>query len=99
MLPAGYSCLLGKAPRSALGVIGNSLNQVITRHLITDIERFQERLDLRVAPALCPMPVASSDFKHTEELMERGASSTRGWIEAGGLDGQVECDLHLHVHD
>ena len=102
VLPAGYACALGKRPRGPLGVVLNSLNHIMCRQLVVDVERFQRDIEVRVVPPLCPLQVSSSDFSRTEELMDSGQSTTEDWIAAGGLEGRAgdpfPMQLMPHIH-
>jgi NTE family protein len=73
---------------------------MIAWHLMRDME-VALRVGVRVhlAPALCPLVVSPYDFSATPELIERGARSTRHWIDRGGLERQADPqELAAHGH-
>ena len=50
-------------------------------------------------PPLCPLARSVYDFSGTDELIERAAKSTRGWLERGGLeDSTIPGELQPHSH-
>ncbi len=100
VLPTGYSCEMKRPPASALGMALHGLNLMIARQLVTDIERFQDRTQIRVVPPLCPLAVQAFDFTAARELIERSAKTTREWLGRGGLEhGGVPHELPAHTHE
>ncbi len=75
----------------------HGLSVLISRQLIVDIENFTGSVALRVVPPLCPLETNPADFSRASELIERAASSTRDWLEAGGLDSPAIPD-HMRPH-
>ena len=99
VLPTGFACALDAPPKSALGMALHAVSLLISRQLRVDIERLGGRADIHVAPPLCPVTVGPHDFRHVGEWIERAATSTQQWLEAGGLtrhDVPVELGFHLH---
>jgi NTE family protein len=46
------------------------------------------------------MPRSAYDFTHTAELIDRAESSTRSWIDAGGLEAPgIPAELEPHLHE
>lgn len=100
VLPTGYSCEMKQPPASALGMALHGLNLMITRQLVTDIERFQDRTPIRVVPPLCPLSVQAYDFSSAADLIERAARTTGEWLARGGLEhGGVPHELPAHTHE
>ncbi len=99
VLPTGFSCHADPTPRNAIGVALHSLNLLISRQLVSDLERLQRDVELHVIPPLCPVSRSAHDFLGTDELIELAAKSTRSWLEQGGLgnDG-IPGELRPHSH-
>lgn len=99
VLPAGFSCHLARPPSSAVGVVVQAMNLLIARQLAVDIERFRDRVELRVVPPLCPMTRSAYDFSGTRELIAAATTSTAQWLARGGLDREVSLGaLAPHAH-
>ncbi len=99
VLPTGFSCTLRHPPRSALGMALHAVNLMTTRQLVVDIDRFCSTAEIVVVPPLCPLNVASSDFTHSGQLIDRAAKSTRRWLDEGGLYmREVPGALRPHAH-
>jgi NTE family protein len=99
VLSTGYSCALPQAPRGALAMALHSLTLVVNQRLVLDVERYEAAIDLRVAPPLCPIQVAPSDFSQSAQLIDRARQSTIDWLHSShthtGQAGLLE--LHRHV--
>jgi NTE family protein len=80
VLPTGYSCALPESPQGALGMALHALTLAINQRLAVDVARFEDSVDLRVVPPLCPVPVSPADFSRSAELIERSHDATRGWL-------------------
>ncbi|MEI2640163.1 MAG: patatin-like phospholipase family protein [Microthrixaceae bacterium] len=80
VLPTGYACALDKPPRSPLSAAVHALTLLIEQRLIVDVERYCGKVDIRVAPPLCPLEVSSIDFGHTGRLIEESRSATARWL-------------------
>ncbi len=50
VLPTGFSCHADPVPRSAIGVALHALNLLIARQLVTDLQRLDGEVELRVVP-------------------------------------------------
>ncbi len=99
VLPTGFSCHADPVPQSAIGVALHALNLLISRQLVTDLQRLDGEAELLVVPPLCPLARWPYDFSGTDELIERAAKSTRSWLERGGLeDGTIPGELQPHSH-
>lgn len=99
VLPTGFSCGLDTPPAGTVDMAMHSLSLLIARQLVVDVERFGGRADLRIAPPLCPVSTAVTDFSASGSLIERAAESTRQWIDRGGLEsGDVPHELLPHSH-
>lgn len=99
VLPTGYACAIPEVPRSALGVVMQSITLMVHQRLYTDVIRFRADADLRVVPPLCPLSVTPMDFSHTRELIDRAYASTTAWLAAGdGVRADASRVLSLHRH-
>ena len=90
VLATGFTCHAATRPVGALAVAVQSLNHMIGRQLARDFRGFASAAELRMVPAICPLPVSAYDFSRTGELIERAARTTTDWLEAGGLDQAPE---------
>jgi NTE family protein len=100
VLPTGMSCALEKPPGGAVAFALHALNLLVMRQLLTDIERFSDRVELIVVPPLCPVAVSAYDFSQTADLIHRADAATRLWLKKHGLssDGAPE-ELLPHDHE
>lgn len=85
VLPAGFACALQTPPRGWIGQSLHALSLVVARQLVHDIAHFSPQVRICVVPALCPLEVSSYDYGHCAALIERSASTTRAWLDGGGL--------------
>jgi NTE family protein len=101
VLPTGYACALPRAPRSALGMTLQAISLLIEQQLVRDVEDFQDRVDLRVIPPLCPQPVLPADFSKAALLISRARASAAGWLDRFDREGvppDEEVNLTFHRH-
>jgi NTE family protein len=80
VLTTGYSCNLKIVPASALGMALHAASLAIHQRLAIDVQRYEPQVDLRVAPPLCPLAVAPTDFSRAAELIDRAQAMTRDWL-------------------
>jgi NTE family protein len=81
VLPAGYTCDLQTAPRSALGIGLHALNLLIRQRLVSEIAVFADRVHLIVLPPPCPLGVSPADFSQTADLIERSLQNSRKFLD------------------
>jgi NTE family protein len=100
VLPTGFACALKSLPKSAIGRALHALSLLVTRQLITDIERYADKAALHVVPPLCPVDTSPYDYSACASLIDRAQRSTREWIAAGGLErpSGVPHQMHEHHH-
>lgn len=99
VLPAGVACALADPPRTALSTAVHAITLLIEQRLVHDVATWQSHADIVVIPPLCPLSVASVDFRHTAELLDRAHRSTHQWLDAGGATrDRPERFLSLHRH-
>lgn len=99
VLPTGYACALDQAPRSALAMLLQAVTLLVQQRLIADVTRYQDSVELRVLPPLCPLRVSPIDFSQTAELIERARRSTARWLDNPALDEDQAAVLSLHRHE
>jgi NTE family protein len=99
VLPAGVACALAQPPRSALSTAVHALTLLIEQRLVLDVAAYHDRVELIVLPPLCPLSVSSTDFRSAGLLIERAATATDRWLEAGNHRlPHPERFLSLHGH-
>lgn len=80
VLPIGYPWL-HEEPSNALGMALQALARLVEQRLEIDVAAYRDLADIRVVPAIGPLPVSPADFSRTQELMERGYASARRLVE------------------
>ena len=98
VLPTGYACALPQSPHGALAMALHAVTLTINQRLAVDVARFEEAVDLRVVPPVCPIGVSPVDFSHSALLIERSHSATQRWLPAHHrVTGQAAL-LEPHEH-
>ena len=82
VLPTGTACDLDEPPRGALGMLLHSMNLLVMRRLLVEIELLRDHAELIVLPPPCPLRVSSMDFGHADELIRDGHASAAGHLDA-----------------
>ena len=85
ILPTGYACALKEPPRTPVGKALHAVTLMIAWQLMHELESIPAEVQVHLAPTLCPLAVPPFDFSSARELIDRATSSTRKWIEEGGL--------------
>jgi NTE family protein len=85
VLSIGYPWL-HEEPANALGMALQALARLVEQRLESEIASYKDMADIRVVPAIDPIPVSPADFSHTNELIELG------YVSAGKL-------VETYVHD
>jgi NTE family protein len=102
VLPTGFACALRSIPKTAVGRALHALSLLVTRQLVSDIERFGTSVALHVVPPLCPVDSSPYDYSASASLIGRARETTRQWIRDGGLDRPHgvphEMMEHRHAH-
>ncbi|WP_343602845.1 patatin-like phospholipase family protein [Mycobacterium sp.] len=80
VLPTGYSCALPEPPKGVTAMALHALALAVNQRLAVDVARFEDAVDLRVVPPLCPLGISPIDFTHTAQLIERSHTATREWL-------------------
>lgn len=99
VLATGYSCALARTPGSALGMALHAVTLAVHQRLAVDVERYEQRVDLRVVPPLCPITVAPTDFGRATELIDRAHGLTRDWLASTMPTWGQATLLEPHRHD
>ena len=98
VLPTGFACALKQVPAAAIGRAMHALSLLVARQLVHDAERFAAAVELRIVPSLCPLECSPYDYSAAGQLIARAATTTRRWLEEGGLD-RKDTPMQLHPHD
>jgi NTE family protein len=99
VLPTGYACALDRAPTTAVASALHALTLLIEQRLILDVATYAPVADIRVIPPLCPLNVASIDFRYGALLVERARTSATRWLDHDGPSrAHPERFLSLHHH-
>ena len=100
VLPTGFACALDAAPATPLATALHAISLLIEQRLILEVAHFAGRVEVNVLPPLCPLAVASVDFGHAGELIDRARNATGSWLDTGGPAlPRPERFLSLHHHD
>ena len=76
-----------------------AISLLVQQRLITDVQDFQHRVDLRVIPPVCPLDVSPADFSHARSLIDTAYAGASRWLDAIGLEPIAETsDAALHRH-
>ncbi|MFZ4121848.1 MAG: YHS domain-containing (seleno)protein [Caulobacterales bacterium] len=98
VLQTGYACSIDGPPRGAIARGMHALTLLISNQMERDLRLLEGKLDIHVAPHLCPLDVSPFDFSHAADLIERSARTTRDWIAAGGLNRLETSRVFNHTH-
>ena len=99
VLPTGFACALRQVPSNAIARAMHALNLLVVRQLLNDIEHYRHTIELHVVPSLCPLDTSPYDYSASMSLIDRAASTTRSWLEGGGLErSDIPIQLNVHAH-
>lgn len=99
VLPTGYACALGTAPKGVIGRILHAITLLVAWQLMHEIAAMADRAVVHVAPALCPLAISPYDFSASRQLIARSRRSTHRWISEGGLSRPASpSELKAHHH-
>lgn len=100
VLPTGFSCALDRPPKGALGMALQAVSLLVQQRLAVDVARYQDTINLRVLPTLCPLTVTPIDFSHTDELIDRAHAASGQWLDdTPGTDQAALLRPHRHGPD
>lgn len=98
VLQTGYACSMDGPPKGAVARGLHALTLLISNQMERDMQLLAGKVEIHVAPHLCPLDVSPFNFDHSAALIERAARNTRAWIEAGGLTHQSQPEDVAHDH-
>lgn len=97
VLPAGYPCARPDPPSSPVGMALHGLTLLVQRRMLAEAEEYQDRVELRIVPPLCPIALSPADFSQTGDLIDRAYASTRHWLRhEHGRGGPAMLAPHTH---
>jgi len=99
VLQTGYACSLEGPPKGAVARGMHALTLLIANQMERDLRLLEGKVDVHVAPHLCPLDVSPFNFDRSGELIERAAQVTRAWLDQGGLGVRAAVDVFDHKHD
>lgn len=85
VLQTGFACSVDTLPQGAIARGLHAITLLIASQMQRDLRLLDGKVEVYVAPHLCPLDVSPFDFKHAAELIDRSASAARTWLQAGGL--------------
>ncbi len=99
VLPTGFSCALEGVVRSPVATALHALNLMMSRQLVSDIEKYSHSVELIVVPPACPMEVSPYDFTKGASLITRGFELTRKWLKQPNFKAnEIPLSLRSHSH-
>lgn len=98
LLACGHACALKEPPKSALGVILQSVSVLIGRQLVHDVDRFEGTCNLHVVPQMCPQNVAPMDFSQADKLMANAHRDTAKWLAGSKTSVGQSALIEPHAH-
>jgi NTE family protein len=85
VLQTGYACSIDGPPNGAVARGMHALTLLIANQMERDLKLIGSKIDVHVAPHLCPLDVSPFNFDQSAALIERASLQTRAWLDAGGL--------------
>ncbi len=85
VLQTGYACSIDGPPTGAVARGMHALTLLIANQMERDLQLLGGKVDVHVAPHLCPLDVSPFNFDQSAALIERASLQTRAWLDAGGL--------------
>lgn len=98
VLQTGYACSMSGPPKSAVARGMHALTLLIANQMERDLRLLDSKINVHIAPHLCPLDVSPFDFTRASELIERSAQVTRQWLENGGLRRSDTAAVLRHDH-
>lgn len=98
VLQTGYACSIDGPPKGAVARGVHALTLLIANQMERDLKLLEGKVEVHVAPHLCPLDVSPFNFDHSAALIERAAQQTRTWLESGGLSRPARLDVFEHNH-
>ena len=99
IVPCGFACATAVPPRRAVARAMHAITLVGARQLKHDFAHYGQSSQLCVVPPLCPLQYSSYDYSHGAKLIAAARTTTRRWLDAGGLDRrEFPNQLIEHTH-
>ena len=98
VLPTGYACALPRSPKGALAMALHAVTLTVNQRLAIELAGFEDTVDLRVIPPLCPLAVAPTDFSHSASMIERSRATTCEWLASHSSETRQATLLIRHRH-
>jgi NTE family protein len=98
VLQTGYACALAGLPRGIAGLGLHALTLLIANQMRRDLMLLEGKVNVYVAPHLCPLDVSPFDFSQSGKLIDRAAEVTRSWLDNGGLQHPDGPKVFEHEH-
>ncbi len=98
VLQTGYACSIDGPPNGAVARGMHALTLLIANQMERDLRLLEGKVEVHVAPHLCPLDVSPFNFDHSAALIERAARHTRAWLDTGGLSRSDSSTVFDHDH-
>jgi NTE family protein len=99
VLPCGYPCALVTPPRSALGILTQTMALLVHQRLLHDIALYAGAVELIVLPPPCPLSVNPVDFRHADELIRRAHEVSARFLDVDdGHRDDPGAHIGIHLH-
>ncbi|MDX2235521.1 MAG: patatin-like phospholipase family protein [Hyphomonadaceae bacterium] len=98
VLQTGYACSLDGPPGGAIARGLHALTLLISNQMERDLQLLAGKVDVYVAPHLCPLDVSPLNFGRAGELIERAGETTRHWLANGGFAHAAQPGAFAHDH-
>jgi len=98
VLQTGYPCAMQGPPRGAVAGGLHALTLLIANQMERDMRLLAGKVDVFIAPHLCPLDVSPFDFSEAAILIERSARAARVWLQGGGLVQPADASAFEHHH-
>ncbi len=98
VLQTGYACSIEGPPNGAVARGIHALTLMIANQMERDMRLLKGKVDVYVAPHLCPLDVSPFNFGHAAALIDRAAQTTRAWLDSGGLGRADTPAVFAHDH-
>lgn len=98
VLQTGYPCALTGPPRGAIAGGLHALTLLIANQMERDLRFLAAKVDVFVAPHLCPLAVSPFNFSEAAGLIDRSAAAARAWLKTGGLTRPADPSVFDHRH-
>lgn len=98
VLQTGYPCAMKGPPRGAIAGGLHALTLLISNQMERDLRLLGGKVDVFLAPHLCPLDVSPFNFSESATLIDRSASAARAWLATGGLRRPADASTFDHHH-